>query len=167
MNILILHDSLYGNTQKIAEAVNEVLVSHGHTKILNVKDATIADLKDLDLLVIGSPTQGGRGTPTLQAFLAQIPTGSLQNTKVTCFDTRFLEKDLNLPLRLLVKTIGYASPKMAKILQGKGGKLILSPEGFIVKGKKGPLAEGELNRAKEWGKQILIKAAPLSLKAPL
>lgn len=97
----------------------------------------------------------------MQKFLDQIPSHALQNVSVVCFDTRFLEKDLNFALRLLVKTIGYAAPKIANILKNKGGKLLIPPESFIVKGKKGPLAEGELERAKEWAKRILRNLKPI------
>ncbi len=40
-------------------------------------------------------------------------------------------------------------------LKTKGGTLILSPEAFFVKGKEGPLKEGELERAAGWAKGIL------------
>lgn len=147
MKTLVLYDSQYGNTEKIAQAIGKAVSS---TKTLIVGDATLQDLKGVRLLIIGSPTQGGRPTVSLQTFLDSIPAGSLRNVHVAVFDTRFLEEDLNFALKLLVKTIGYAAPKIAKNLEDKGGTLILPPEGFIVKGKKGPLASGELDRAKNW-----------------
>lgn len=145
-NRIILYDSQYGNTHKIAKAIAESISA----KLINVSDAKNDDLKDIGLLVIGSPTQGGRATPTLQEFLNGIPKEILKNTKVAVFDTRFLESNLNFALKMLVKTIGYAAPKMAAVLESKGGKLILPPEGFIVKSTKGPLAEGELERSRKW-----------------
>jgi hypothetical protein len=39
---------------------------------------------------------------------------------------------------------------MAEVLKSKGVKLIVPPEGFIVKEKEGPLAPGELERARKW-----------------
>ncbi len=41
---------------------------------------------------------------------------------------------------------GYAAGKIADSLQQNGGKLMAEPEGFIVKGRNGPLADGELDR---------------------
>jgi DNA-binding CsgD family transcriptional regulator len=49
----------------------------------------------------------------------------------------------------LVGIFGYAAGKIAGSLKTKGGTLILSPEAFFVKGKEGPLKEGELERAAE------------------
>lgn len=43
---------------------------------------------------------------------------------------------------------------MADALAKKGCSPKLPPEGFIVKGRDGPLAEGELERAAAWGKTI-------------
>lgn len=145
-NKLVIYDSQYGNTQKVAQAIADSISA----KIISVSDIRNDNLKDLDLLVVGSPTQGGRATANLMEFLNRLPKGSLNNVKVAVFDTRFLENNLNFALKLLVRTIGYAAPKMAKILESKGGKLILSPEGFAVTGKEGPLAPNEISRANKW-----------------
>jgi len=65
---------------------------------------------------------------------------------VTAFDTR-------LPTRL-VGIFGYAAARIADSLKRNGGTLIAPPEGFFVKGKEGPLKEGELERAAGWAKEI-------------
>jgi flavodoxin I len=49
----------------------------------------------------------------------------------------------------------YAAGKIADSLKKKGATLMASPEGFFVKGKEGPLKEGELERAAGWAKGIL------------
>ncbi len=146
MNKLVIYDSQYGNTEIIAQAIAKSISG----KAFRVTDINASELGNVDMLVVGSPTQGGRATAAVQKFLNGIPTKALTNVKVAVFDTRFLEKDLNFALKLLVRTIGYAAPKMAKVLTGKGIKLVVPPEGFIVKGKEGPLAFGELERARKW-----------------
>lgn len=146
MNKLVIYDSQYGNTEIIARIIGKSISA----KIIQISDINISDINKIDLLVVGSPTQGGMATPALQKFLDSIPAKTLTNVKIAVFDTRFLEKDLNFALKLLVKTIGYAAPKMAKTIADKGGKLIVPPEGFIVKGKEGPMAEGEIEKAQKW-----------------
>lgn len=150
MNNLVIYDSIYGNTKLIAEAIVKSISAN----IININDLKNSDLDNLDLLVIGSPTLGGQATQKIQQFAKDLPKEFFKNTKVAIFDTRFLEKDLNFALKLLVKTIGYAAPKIAKVLSNKSAKIIVSPEGFIVKGKEGPLAPGELDRAKDWLKNF-------------
>ena len=154
MKTLILYDSMFGNTEKIAQAMAKEIPN---TKVLPVNITELKDLK-VDLLLVGSPTHGGRAKPEMNTFLEEIPSGALQNIKVAVFDTRLLESAQNFALKLLLKTIGYAAPKMAEMLTSKGCTLIAPPEGFIVTAKKGPLAEGELNRATKWAKSLTISS---------
>ena len=58
-------------------------------------------------------------------------------------------------LHFLVNIFGYAAGPIAEKLGRKSGELVIAPEGFIVKGTKGPLKEGELERAAAWAKQVL------------
>jgi len=156
MQSLIVYDSLYGNTQKIAEAVGGDM--DGEVRVVSVGEADLAGLKDINFLVVGSPTHGGRPTQALQKFLQNMPENSLKNIKVAAFDTRVLASEQGFWPRLFVNTIGYAAPKIARNLQSKGGILVVEPEGFIVEGKEGPLKKGELERASEWAKKICKEA---------
>ena len=153
MRTLIIYDSLHGNTKEIAEAIYNG-IAQPDTKILPVEKAITDDLKDIKLLIVGSPTHGGTAKPTLLDFLKRIQKDSLVGIKIATFDTRFLEEKQKVALRLLMKTIGYAAPKIAKILESKGGELIVKPEGFFVKKAEGPLLNGEIQRAKERGKSV-------------
>jgi flavodoxin len=151
MKNIVLYDSIYGNTQQIATTIADNLPN---SKLIYIDQINLNDLKNIDLLVVGSPTLGGRPTQKLQNFFNQIPQNALKDIKLAVFDTGFFESAQNFALRLLIKTIGYAAPKMASFLETKGAKLITSPETFIVTGKSGPLATGELDRAKLWAKEF-------------
>ena len=155
MNILILYDSEFGNTEQIAREIADTITAPHHVRIVRVQDTTKINAEGINLFIVGSPTQGGQPKHTLLTCLNELPHSSLKNIRVACFDTRFLEKDQNFALKLLMKTIGYAAPKIADILKQKGGILIVPPIGFIVNGKKGPIAQGELKRVKEWTKTLL------------
>jgi len=145
MKVLIVYDSVYGNTEKIAKAIGGAIT--GEVKVLRVDEANPSELKTIDLFIVGSPTQGGRPTPAIRDFLNKVPEPSLQGINIAAFDTRISTK--------LVGVFGYAAGRIAGNLKGKGGTLIASPEGFFVKGTKGPLKEGELERAAGWAKGIL------------
>lgn len=145
MKVLIVYDSLYGNTEKIAKAIGSVIT--GEVKVLPVSEANPAEIKSLDFFIVGSPTQGGRATEAMQTFLNKIPETYLKDTKVAVFDTRMTTK--------LVKIFGYAADRIGNSLKSKDGNLVVSPEGFFVKGSKGPLKEGESERAKAWAKSII------------
>ncbi|GAI96433.1 unnamed protein product [marine sediment metagenome] len=54
-----------------------------------------------------------------------------------------------------MKLFGYAAKPIADKLEKKGGGLIIPPEGFFIKDSKGPLKDGELERAADWAKLII------------
>jgi flavodoxin len=144
MNVLVVYDSFYGNTEKIARAIGEAA---GAAKVLRVGEVSRDDLKSCDLLVVGSPTQGGRPTKPLQEFLDEIPKSAFESIGVAAFDTRFSTK--------WVKMFGYAAEKIAAGLQAKGGNLVAAPGCFFVKSEKGPLQDGETERAATWAREII------------
>jgi flavodoxin len=141
---LIIYDSVYGSTEEIAKAITGAITCEVRT--VRVAEASPADVRSTDLLIVGSPTHGGRPTPAIQGLLDGIADSSLNNIRVAAFDTRLSGR--------LVGIFGYASGKIADALKAKGGTLVPPPEGFFVKGKKGPLVEGELERAAQWAKGI-------------
>ncbi len=145
MKALIVYDSVYGNTEKIARAIAEAITPSGEVKVLRAGEANPSELESIDLLIVGSPTHGGRPTPAVQNLLNKVP--ELQGIKVAAFDTRIPTK--------LVRVFGYAAGRIANNLKKKGSTLIASPEGFFVTGGQGPLKEGELERAAAWAKGIL------------
>ena len=145
MKALIVYDSVYGNTEKIARAIAEAITPSGEVKVLGVGEANPSELASTDLLIVGSPTHAGRPTPAVQALLNKVP--KLQGINVAAFDTRITTK--------LVRVFGYAAGRIAGNLKRKGGTLIASPVGFFVTGGKGPLKEGELERAAGWAKGFL------------
>jgi flavodoxin len=155
MNVLVIYDSLYGNTRSIAQAIAGAFAVPDDVRLLNAGEVDLADLKSASLLIVGAPTHGGRSSPGMQEFLGKIPADALKDVSVAAFDTRFAVADQGLGLRLLMRTIGYAAPRIADTLQSKGGKLVVPPEGFIVEGKEGPLKQGELERAANWAKETL------------
>ena len=159
MKACIIYDSMYGNTQKIAEAIGEGLT--GEVKVVRVGEADQSELKTCDLLILGSPVHGGRATPALDTFIKQLPANSLEGISVAVFDTRFESEEQGVGLRLLMSVIRYAAPRLAKALEKKGGVLVAEPEGFIVENKEGPLKQGELERATKWASQLsLAKKVP-------
>ena len=145
MKALIVYDSTYGNTEKIAKAIGAALT--GEVKVLRAGEVNPAELNAFDLLVIGSPTYGGRPMPSVAELLNKIPESAIKGKNIAAFDTRIPTK--------LAKIFGYAADRIAKNLKEKGGNLVVPGEGFFVNGKEGPLKEGELERASSWAKGLV------------
>lgn len=157
VKVMVGYDSTYGNTEKIARSIASGFAATDEVKVMRVNEISAAGLNNFQLLVIGSPTLGGRASQPVQQLLAAIPDKHLRGIGVAAFDTRISAKDVGRGLRLLMKIINYAAPRILKILTNKGGQAISSPEGFIVMGREGPLAEGETERASVWLKTLTGK----------
>ncbi|GCE21601.1 flavodoxin family protein [Dictyobacter kobayashii] len=159
MNTLIIYDSMYGNTEKIAYAMADGIT--GDVKVQSVVDVNAAEFSVPDLLIVGSPVHGGRPTVAIEEFLKQLPADALKGISVAAFDTRFSAEDHGIGIRLLISIIHYAAGRIAKVLTRKGGRLIAEPEGFIVEDKEGPLQHGELERATSWAKELCAQKESL------
>lgn len=158
MKAMIVYDSMFGNTEKVAQAI---------ASALGIQDICMVRLQDgkkeqfvgLDLLIVGSPTQRFRPTPDISSLLKGISKNSLNGVRVAAFDTRLITGEIEKTpiLAFFVKLFGsaaYAARHIANSLKKSGGELIAAPEGFYVEGMKGPLVQGELERAAVWLKEF-------------
>lgn len=144
MRALVVYDSTWGNTEKIATAIAAGI--GGGTRAIRVGSVDVKEYEGIDLLVLGSPVQGGRATESMQNHIKSIPQAVVQKLNVATFDTRMAMK--------FAKLFGNAAVRMADELKGVGSTLNSMPQGFVVKGRSGPLAEGELERATKWGEEL-------------
>jgi flavodoxin len=158
---MVIYDSLYGNTEKIARAIGaglaEAIPASGTTEVIQVGDVQPEQLVGLDLLLVGGPTHGSRPSPPMHEFLNRLPKDALAGVKVAAFDTRTDMDKLEGATRFFGKIFdrfGYAAPKISSSLEQKGGRVVKPAEGFFVKGTEGPLFQGELERAANWARQI-------------
>ncbi len=149
MMTLLVYDSIYGNTEKIAKSIAAGLGKD--VQLVRAAEAYPGKVKEVDLLVVGTPIHGGRPTPDVHNFIEHILATDLKGKKIAAFDTR-------TPTRF-AKLFGYAADRIIDFLKEKGGVPIAPPEGFVVKGNKGPLANGELDRAAAWGRSLAEKLA--------
>lgn len=152
MKTLVIYDSVFGNTQKLAEAMAEGLDS----KAVRVADAGGVSLADTDLLLVGSPTRAFRPTPALMEWLKALPSGALSGKRAAAFDSRISpDKVKSGALRLMMKKFGYAASDIEKELKKKGASVASPPEGFFVEESEGPLSEGEEARAAAWARNLV------------
>ena len=142
MKALIIYDSLYGNTEQIAKAMVTALGKEA--KAVRVGAVKDADITSHSLIIIGSPTQGGRPTIATKAFLDGLTADKLTDKRFAAFDTRLRG--------IFPKVFGWAADRIEKAIREKGGNTTAQPQGFFVKSAKGPLVEGELERATTWAK---------------
>lgn len=157
MNAIVVYDSFFGHTEKIAHAISGNLGSPIEVRTLRAPDVPMGELSSLDLLVVGSPTRVFRPTELILNFLKRIPREALIGVNIAAFDTRIAGSDAGKGLRFFMKIGGYAAGKIADALKKKGGYLVVPPEGFFVEDREGPLKKGEVKRAGAWARELLKK----------
>lgn len=154
MKILIVYDSFFGNTEKIALTIKEALGRDprvSEASALRVGDADPENLESLSMLIVGSPTRAFRPSPAVTGFLKRIPPKGLAGKKAAAFDTGISLEDASPRfLRIFIRLFGYAAKPIAAGLVKKGASLVIAPEGFLVQDTEGPLKEGETERAAQW-----------------
>lgn len=156
MKTLVVYDSYFGNTERIAKEVAHVMSEKGDVQLRKVTEIMPEDWKDLKFLVVGSPTRAFKASPGTTKFIKGMPKDRLKGVRVAAFDTRMdVKASKSRILNVMAGIFGYAAEPLAKRLVEKGGTLLLKPEGFIVKDSEGPLLEGEIERVKNWVKDAL------------
>jgi len=147
MKILVVYDSVHGNTEMIAHAIAEVMP--GELRAQRVDEADPTELASADLLIVGSPTHGALPTEATQALVDRVGPPAHGDARAATFDTR-------LSWRFLERWGGFAAPKIAVLLSESGWTIAGEPGGFFVRGlKKGPLKKGEIARAAAWAKDLV------------
>jgi flavodoxin len=144
MKALIVYDTKYGMTEKVAQAIASGIKTGGvaDVQLIKAEDVAEGELKGADAWVFGSPVHIGGATGAAKRAVkeaAKIASGK----KVTAFDTRFANA-----------SGAGAAGKMAESLKEAGAKLVAEPKWFIVAKTKGPLADGEEAKAVEFGRSI-------------
>jgi flavorubredoxin len=69
----VIYDTLFGNTEKVAEALSRGIQKHGvEVRCLNIKDADIDKLGQYELIAVGSPKQYLTASKPMKVFLSQL-----------------------------------------------------------------------------------------------
>jgi flavodoxin len=159
MKSIVIFASHHGNTMKVAEAIAAELATHGSAQLLPVEYAPEALPRDLDLVVVGGPTEAHHMTEPLARFLERTNRSAFEGVAAAAFDTR-----LKGPAWLW----GSAAYGVAGMLKALGARLIAPPEDFYVTGPFGTeggissLFPVELDHARKWaaGLAEAAEAAP-------
>jgi flavodoxin len=151
---VVIYDTKFGNTAKIAEAIARGAGTAGSVVVLPVAEIVGGLGEKPDLLLLGGPTQSRGVSPGLRSFLVTLP-ATLRGVPSASFDTRY---------RGSTWIMGSAAAQVAKALGKAGGKLVAAPESFFIARGGRPelqtLETGELERAEAWGRTVGAAATP-------
>jgi hypothetical protein len=165
---IVVYESVWGNTAAVARAIAEGMGAHAYP----TDEVPEHELAQADLIVAGSPVFGfslpteqmrsnilrsetdaptppDLSHPSLRSWLDHLPAG---HGRSAAFETRIWWSPRGATGTIEKRLADRGYPRLAK-----AGK-------FVVRDKYGPLREGELDRAREWGRS-LVEAADGSATA--
>jgi flavorubredoxin len=157
VKVVVVYESLWGNTAAIARAITEGIGEDA--RALTTSEASGQAMADVDLIVAGAPVLGFQlptdsmraslsgstigaprppdlSHPSMRSWLAALPAG---HGRFAAFETG------------LRWSPGGATATIAHSLETAGYRPLVKGQRFVVKGKFGPLRDGELEKARRWG----------------
>src|SRR6266702_575083 len=171
MRAVVVYESMYGNTHRIAEAIGAGLEAAFDVRVVPVSHAEPEVIADADLVVVGGPTHvhGMSRASTRKAAVeaADKPDGGLtvepdalgpglrewfgslgdHPVRAAAFDTR-----VHGPAALT----GRAAKGVSRLLRAHGFDVAAEPESFLVT-KQDRLEPHETNRAREGGTTLATR----------
>lgn len=160
MNAVVVYESHWGNTAAIARAVAEGLGPEA--RALTTDEASTASIADADLIVAGAPVIGfslasdkmrdnmandsskapspaDLSHPSMRSWLRDLPPG---HGRSAAFETRIWWSPRG------------ATGDIERGLRSAGYTPVAKAAKFVVEGSYGPLRDGELERARQWGTDL-------------
>jgi hypothetical protein len=160
MRAIVVYESHWGNTADVARAIAAGIGPE--TRALTTDEATSDALTQVDLIVAGAPViafslasdkmrdnialpaDNAPSPPDLshlsmRSWLSGLPKGYGRSA---AFETRVWWSPRG------------ATPDIERGLRGAGYKSLAKAGRFVVNGSYGPLRDGELERARQWGADL-------------
>jgi flavodoxin len=149
MQTVIVFDTKFGNTEKVAKAIAHGASEFGTVHLMDASQLPLPFADRPDLVIIGGPTQKRGMSPGFREVVDVFQRGDIQGLSTATFDTRY---------RGSTWVMGSAAREAAKHLRKAGASLVTEPESFFI-GRGGPLERqalesGEVERAEAWGRAV-------------
>lgn len=180
MKAVVVYESMYGNTRRIAEAIGVGLAALGKVGVGSVSEIAPSEVDGVDLLVVGGPTHmhgmsrsGSRKAamevaethdnidaepdaagPGLRDWFKELPEQA--DALGAAFDTRIDKPEM---------LTGSAAKGIAKQLRRHHFQTVGEPQSFFVDESDGPLHAGEINRAQLWGVELVARCCERAVEA--
>jgi len=159
MQVIVVYESHWGNTASLAKAIAEGFGPDA--RALTTDEATSTAVAEADLIIAGAPIMAfslpsdrvlatladdakapsppDLTHPSMRSWLDRLPTGHGRSAH---FETG------------LRWSPGGSTSAIGRKLEKAGFARLGKSRRFVVKGSYGPLREGELERAKQWGREL-------------
>lgn len=146
LKVFVVYDTKYGNTRLVAEKIVEGIMEAGGIEVAtgDVEEVDFKSVADYDAILIGSPNHWGGPVGSVKKFIDELGKLDLKAKWAAVFDT-YMKGDFEKAVKKMEKRINEKVPKLKLVVPGLSVK---------VKDMKGPIADGELPKCREFGKKI-------------
>lgn len=145
--VLIVFDTSFGNTEKLGREIGAGISDTGvaECKVVNIDDVENMDLSGYDGALFGGPIHAFRATRGIKGAIKKARERGLKANLVASFDT--------------YQAPGHEGRAAAQIenemkKRFSSSKIFTPGLSALVLDRKGPLKDGELPRAREFGKKF-------------
>ena len=152
VKVFIVYDTKHGNTKIVAERILEGMkqVKGIEPTTSDVEEVNPEKVADSDAILIGAPNHWGSPSRIIRKFIDNLAKLKMKTKWVAVFDT-YLGEDFEKAVKKMEKQIGERLPNL---------KLITSGLSIRVEEMKGPIAEGELSKCRDFGRKIAEQLKP-------
>jgi flavodoxin len=142
--ILILYDTVYGNTKKVAMALSRGLeAGNCYVDCISIQEVDILEINNYDVIGIGSPTHFQGVPKSMKLYLKKIKSLNMKKKQGFAFETK-----REFPLA------GSAAKKIMRVLKSLNFTIIHPAITSIVVDKEGPLQDKSLDKIEQIGLRI-------------
>jgi flavodoxin len=149
---IVVYDSNFGNTEKIARALTQGLREAMEVDCLRIDEVNIETLPEYRFIAVGGPTHIIRTSKSMKNFLERLESVNLRGLKGFSFDTR---NESRMNSRLMFGLENSAARVIEKTLKRRNVKIIKPRHSAIVEGREGPLHKGMEETFRQIGSEIL------------
>jgi hypothetical protein len=172
---LVVYESVFGDARAIAHAIAEGLSTSIRADVVAAADAPAEIDADVRLLVVGGPNHAfGMPRPSTREGAVKQHGAIIPDTSSGLhewLDTIRLPRDGVAAVAFdtrgtghpMLSKMDHAARTEEKLLDRAGAGIMAPAEHFAVADTKGPLVEGEEDRARRWGRSLaeqLLSSAP-------
>lgn len=161
MRAIVVYESLWGNTEKVARAVGRGLGGATSVEVV-ASDAAPDSLDGYDLVAVGGPTHAfsmtraaTREDAALHHHAPHVPARGIREWIATLRPVSLPVRAVTFDTRVDAPRLPGSAAKAARHeLRSLGFDVTTKPHSFRVHGYEGPLVDGELARAEEWARGL-------------
>lgn len=147
VKVLVVYDTRYGNTKRVAETIVEGIneIESVEAVLKEPEQIEPAEAPEYDLILIGSPNHYGGPTGGIKEFIDGLEKIGLEGKPGAVFDTYLGAGFFEKAVKRMEKRINEKAP---------GLKLIVPGLSVRVEKSRGPIVDGELPKCRDFGKKI-------------